>query len=245
MSRRLFLPFLVLLALPAFACGAESKIRLAIVSGGHGFDPQAFLAMFENQPDIACTHLPQKIGGELFSKVDDFPYDVVLFYNFNQKIGPQEQANFKKLVDRGVGLVVVHHAMAAYPDWPEFGRIAGAEFHLKPVEQNGVKKPGSGVKFGVTYKVHVADRGHPITAGLEDFEVTDETYNHYTVQPDLKPLLTTDEPASDKVVAGVRTEGKSRVVFTQLGHDGKVYGNPGYRHLILGGVRWAAGRSEK
>ena len=224
--------------------GAEAagKIRVAVVTGGHGFDPKAFFAIFEGYPDVAYTHVPQKVGGELLAKIDDFPYDAIVLYNFNQKINAQERANFLKLLDRGVGLVVLHHAGAAYPGWHEFGRIAGGCFHLGAYEENGVKKPGSGVKFGVTYQVQVADHEHPITKGLEDFEVTDETYIRCSIQPDLRPLLTTREPSSDKVVGGVRTQGKAKVFYTQLGHDGKVYGHPTYRKVLIRAVRWVADR---
>lgn len=224
------------------ADAAPGKVRVAVVTGGHGFDPKAFFALFEGYTDVAYTSLPEKVGGEPFDNIDNFPYDVIVFYNFNRKTTPQQRENFMKLLDRGVGLVVLHHAMAAYPDWPEFGKIGGACFHLKGYEQDGVKKPGSGVKFNVTYKVHVADRDHPITKGLEDFQMTDETYNRCEMQPDLHPLLTTEEPASEKVVGGVRTQGKARVFYLQLGHDAKVYANPSYRTVLIRGVRWAASR---
>lgn len=221
---------------------APGKIRLAVVTGGHGFDPKAFFALFEGYPDVAYTSVAQKTGGELLATIDDFPYDAILFYNFNQKATPQERENFHKLLERGIGIIVLHHAGAAYPDWPEFGRLGGGCFHLRPYEENGEKKPGSGVKFGVTHKVHIADKEHPITQGLDDFEVTDETYIRCTIQPDLKPLLTTEEPSSDKVVGGVRTEGKAKVFYCQLGHDGKVYAQPTFRKIIIRAVRWVANR---
>jgi uncharacterized protein len=221
---------------------APGKVRVAVVTGGHGFDPKTFFALFEGYPDVVHTSVAQKVGGELFANIDDFPYDAIVFYNFNQKMNAAEQANFKKLLDRGVGLVVLHHAGAAYPAWPEFGQIGGGCFHLQPYEENGVKKPGSGVKFGVKYKVHVADRNHPITKGLEDFEITDETYIRCSIQPDLQPLLTTEEPSSDKVVGGVRTQGKARVFYCQLGHDAKVYACPAFRSVMIRAVRWVANR---
>lgn len=233
----------IVCAAASFAAdAAPGKIRLAVVTGGHGFDPKTFFAVFEGHPDVTFTHVAQKTGGEVFAKVEEFPYYVLLFYNFNQKATAEERANFRKLLDRGVGLIVLHHAGAAYPDWPEFGKIGGGCFHLKPHEENGVQKPGSGVKFNVTYKVHVPDRNHPITKGLEDFEVTDETYIRCTIQPDLQPLLTTEEPSSDKVVGGVRMQGKARVFYCQLGHDAKVYNQPSFRKVIIRAVRWAANR---
>jgi len=221
---------------------APGKIRVGIVTGGHGFDPKTFFAIFEGHPDIAYTPVTEKVGGEAFDNIENFPYDVLLFYNFNRKVTPQQKENFLKLVERGIGLVVLHHAGAAYPDWPEFGKIGGGCYHLRGYEENGVKKPGSGVKFNVKHKVHIADPDHPITKGLDDFEVVDETYIRCTIQPDLHPLLTTEEPSSDKVVGGVRTQGKTKVFYCQLGHDAKVYSQPTYRKVLVRGIRWVAGR---
>lgn len=226
-----------------FAAEAPAgTIRVAVVTGGHGFDPKAFFALFEGYADVSYTSVAQKPGEEVFASADDFPYDAIVLYNFNQKITPRERENLVKLVERGVGLVVLHHAAAAYPDWPEFVQLGGACYHLRPYEQDGVQKPGSGVKFNVTYKVHVADRDHPITKGMDDFEVTDETYIRCSIAADLKPLLTTEEPSSDQVIGGVRTQGKGRVFYTQLGHDAKVYTHPSYRKLIIRAIRWVAGR---
>ena len=36
--------------------------------------------------------------------------------------------------------------------------------------------------------VEVVDRSHPITAGLEDFEVCDEKYSYLDIAPDARPL---------------------------------------------------------
>jgi len=40
-----------------------------------------------------------------------------------------------------------------------------------------------------------------------------------------------------------RTEGKSRVVFLQLGHDRQAFDNPNFRDLVARSIRWAARRS--
>lgn len=224
--------------------GKESSrtISVAVVTGGHEFNEREFLKLFEGHKDVTFKPLPQKTGGELFENVADWPYRVIVLYNFNQQITPKQQANFAKLLDKGVGLVILHHASAAYPDWPLFRKIAGVEYHLGPWQKNGTPMPPSGYKHGVKFRVHVADRKHPITRGLADYDLEDETYCRTSVDPGVHVLLTTDEPTSDKVIGWTRSYGKARVCYLQSGHDETAYRNANYRTLVIRAIRWTAGK---
>jgi type 1 glutamine amidotransferase len=222
---------------------AAKKLNVAVVTGGHPFNAPEFFKLFQGYDDIAYKHLPQKTGGEIFDDIADWPYDVIVLYNFNQQITPSQQENFVKLLDKGVGLVVLHHANAAYNNWPLFWKIAGVEYHFKPWQQDGVQTASSGFKGGVHFKVHVADPKHPITQGLEDYDLVDETYCRTSVDPGVHALLTTDEPSSDKTLSWVHTFGKSRVFYLQSGHDQSAYQNPNYRTLVVRAIRWTAGKS--
>ena len=224
--------------------GAASakKLNVAVVTGGHPFNEPEFFKLFQGYDDIAYKSLPQKTGGELFEDVTDWPYDVIVLYNFNQTITPKQQENFLKLLDKGVGLVILHHANAAYNNWPLFWKIAGVEYHFKPWEEGGVKMAQSGYKGNVKFKIHVADPNHPVTRELKDYDFLDETYCRTSVDPDVHALLTTDEPSSDKTIGWVKTFAKSRVCYVQSGHDEKAYQNPNYRTLVVRGIRWTAGK---
>jgi uncharacterized protein len=222
--------------------GAASPKRLevAVVTGGHPFNEPEFLKLFQGYNDIAYRHLPQKIGGEVFENIADWPYDVIVLYNYNQTITPKQQANFLKLLDKGVGLLILHHANAAYNNWPEFWKIAGVEYRFGPWEQNGVKMAPSGWKGGVKFSIHVADPNHPITHGLKDYDFLDETYCRTSIDPAVHALLTTDEPSSDKTIGWVKTYRDSRVCYIQSGHDQTAYRNPNYRTLVVRAIRWTA-----
>jgi type 1 glutamine amidotransferase len=91
-------------------------------------------------------------------------------------------------------------------------------------------------------EVKVADRNHPITAGLADFTIRDETYNRLYVAPEVHVLLTTSHPKNDSAVAWTHQYGKSRVFFFQLGHDSKAWKCPSFPQVVARGIRWAAGR---
>ena len=89
-------------------------------------------------------------------------------------------------------------------------------------------------------KVHVADPDHPITRGLEDYDLLDETYCRFTVAPGVHALLTTDAPTSDKTIAWTKSYGNARVFFIQSGHCRTAYDNPTYRTLVVRAIRWTA-----
>ncbi len=48
------------------------------------------------------------------------------------------------------------------------------------------------------FQVQIADADHPITRGLKDFQIHDETYKNYDTDPAARVLLTTEHPKSDR-----------------------------------------------
>ena len=94
--------------------GAASarKLNVAVVTGGHAFIERDFLKLFQGYDDITYKHVPEKVGGELFEDITDWPYDVIVLYNFNRQITPRQQKNFLELLDKGVGLAYVPAAAA-------------------------------------------------------------------------------------------------------------------------------------
>jgi type 1 glutamine amidotransferase len=218
---------------PASSAGqdaaAAKKLRLLVVAGGHGYKVPQFRAIFDKYPDIECTFVDEKQGGEAFEDIGKWPYDAVLLYNYMKKPSDKQFANFLALTDRGVGLVILHHAIYGYRPRPEFQKIVGVTSWL------------SGSHAFVTMKMHVKDPKHPITKGLADFTIHDETYNGAKLDPSDHVLLTTDEPQNAKAVAWVHTYRKSPVCYFQLGHAESAYSNPGFVAFLGRAIHWAAG----
>jgi len=214
--------------------GPEKKIKVLVVAGGHGYPVEPFRAVFRSFHDMDCTFVDEKKGGEAFNDIGQFPYDAILLYNFEKNPSPQERENFLKLLDRGVGLVILHHAIYGYrTSWPEFQKIVGVTSWL------------SGAKDDVHFKIHVADPKHPITKGLSDFPIHDETYLGHGLDPKMHVILTTDEPTNSKHVAWVHTYRNAPVCYFQLGHDEKAYRNPQFQAVLGQAIRWVAGRLPK
>jgi len=239
-------PAAVLLAAekPARAARPGAKIRAVVVVGGHGYDKKAFPGLFRGHDDITVEIRPQKEKGKpgLFEDISDWPYDTIVLYNFRNRLSAAERKSFLQLLDRGVGLFVLHHAIAAYPGWEQWDKMIGCKYYLQPTETDGVKHPRSTWKHGVDIPVHVADANHPITRGMKDFTIHDETYGKWTYYPGSRVLLTTTCPINVKQLAWVKTLRKSRLFFFQLGHDNHAWTNESFRRVVAQGIRWTAGR---
>lgn len=224
----------------------QRKIRVAIVTGGHPFDEEAFPGLFSPDTGITCTYVPQKDDSELFEETANWPYDVIVLYNLTRKISDKRQQNLLRLLDAGVGLLSLHHVSAAFSDWCEFPKIIGCRYLLAPTEYDGARLEPSTYRHDVDIPVHIADSGHAVTAGVHDLVVRDETYHGCQFEPDNHLLLTTTEPTSDVPLAWTRQYRQARVFHCQLGHGPGIFQNGQFRRLIAQAIRWCAeGRREQ
>ena len=165
-------------------------------------------------------------------------YDVLVFYHMWQKI-TDEQANvLAGCIREGKPLVALHHSICAYDDWPEYFNIIGGKYFHKPTVVRGKEYPACTYIHDLHFRVRIVDRKNPVTKGLTDFDIFDETYKGYYVEEGITPLLTTDEPSSTPVIGWSKTYGKSRVVTLQSGHDAPTFENPNYRKLLKQSIEW-------
>ena len=171
--------------------------NVLIVSKGHDFDHNAFLAMFDDMAGVNATLVQQPAAQTLLRPDNAGAYDAVLFYDMSGIPGigllhdgandtgiPPEQyrASIEALLDRGTGLVLLNHATVSWPLWPLWREITGTSFMLQAGELDGAPVPGSGYRGGhgphpnPTLRL-VPQCEHPVLAGLQDgFEITDEIY---------------------------------------------------------------------
>ncbi len=206
------------------------KLEVLVISGGHPYSVKPFQAIFDHYKDMHCTFVVEKNGGEAFDDIDHWPYDVIVLYDYLKKPSDKEWNNFLKLLDRGVGLTILHHAIYGYRIRPEYQKIVGVTSWLK------------GAKEGVEMSIHVEDPNHPITKGLKDFQIKDEIYEDYTVEPTMHALLTTETGDNGKVLSWVHTYRKSPVCYLQLGHGESAYVNESFIEYLGRAIRWTARR---
>jgi type 1 glutamine amidotransferase len=163
--------------------------------------------------------------------------DVYLLYTSGGAFGPAQQAALKALVEEGKGVVALHCSNL-------IGLGEGgveADRALFDVIGNRYLSHGPGYHEGRQTIEFVGQ--HPITAGLEDFEIFDEYYE-FEFADDAHQVLATRRRVEDGVAIPVmytRQLGQGRVVYLALGHDLRAWGEPGFRALVRRSLRWAAG----
>jgi hypothetical protein len=149
-------------------------LKVVILVGGHGYDKKNFDKAWGGFDDITCEVWKGK-PYTLFDDISKFDYDAILMFNLSSGITDKQKTNFLALLKKGVGLMVWHHALANCQNWPEFEKIAGCKYWLKPGEKEG-KKIGKSSYAHDRYKMKLANADHPLTKGMKNFEIDDESY---------------------------------------------------------------------
>ncbi len=211
-------------------------VRVLLVTGGHDHDAM-FYNVLDSHRDIRVNvdPYPHAFSGDLRKS-----YDVLVLYDTIQQnqLPENSRQNLKDFVESGKGVVVLHHAIADFQDWEWWWKdVVGGRYVLKADPQS----PASSYLHDVE-EVVTPQPGHPISKGLPQMRLFDETYKQVWHAPDVTVLLTTDHPTSDPVIAWVSPYPKSRVVFIQPGHARGTCEMPWYRHLVARAVLWSAGR---
>lgn len=217
--------------------GRERVIRVMVVTGGHPFDHTEFFQMFEGQPDIAWTEARLPEGAANFAADKAGSYDVMVWYGFVQKSTEQDRQNILNLLQAGKPLLVLHHGISIFADWPEAEKIIGGRYVLEPEANH----PGSTFKHDQKINVKIADQSHPIARFTDDFEMLGETYGRVPILPGVHPLLTTDHPDSMPTLGWTHKYRNSNVVYLEPGHGPTEFRDPNVRRLILQSIRWLAG----
>ena len=217
---------------------AGEKIKTAVVTGHHEYDVVGLQTLFRSIPEI--DFYPQNM--------EDFvtdtggargQYDVIVFYNCHVPTpgtGPEEwsssmKAPLEELGQSEQGILLLHHAIVAFPLWRLWTDICGIE-----------KRAGIDGFVDQTLRVAPASPQHPITRGLAPWEMVDETYVMDEPGEGSEVLLTTDHPNSMRAIAWARQYGRSRVMCYQSGHDNQTLVVPQFRTVIARGVQWLARR---
>ena len=262
----------------------SSGIRVAVVTKGHPFDGPAFFEVFDANDGIVWTHVEHPEALELVEPDRAAEFDVLVMYDmpgirFTGANPPAEfpappegyPEQFRALLDRGMGMVFLHHAVAGWPAWEEYGDIVGGRFLYQPATVHGVDFPDSGYRHQVTHTVEVLEPAHPICDGIEPtFEITDELYLSHVFEDDVEPLMRStydfvdsnfysadrairgtrndstgwSHPPGSDLVAWTKTVGRSPIVYLQFGDDAQTYADPTYRRILANAIEWAAVTSE-
>jgi len=234
-DRRSFLAAVTgILALAGFspACGADLP-RVLVVTGGHEFEPE-FFSLFEGN---WCEAARVDSNEKAFAEKLVGRYDAVALYDMNQELSPAGRENIRAYLDAGGGLVVLHHALVSYNGWEWWWReVLGASYR----EQESPGMPASTYRHDTEMKFTVLER-HPVTTGLENWSMKDETYGSMWYAEGLKVLAESDSHQGTAPAVWLGPWSRGRVVCIQPGHGKEAFGNENYRRLVRQAVLWAAG----
>jgi len=234
------LAFFVLMLMTITLGAADApKLKVLVVTGGHGFAREPFFQVFKDNPEITFTEAKHQKDADAYERDDLLTWNVVVLYDMPKTITDSQKAKFLSLFDKGIGVLVMHHALVSYQHWPDYERIIGGRYPEEDGKSGAVTEQ-VGWQHDVDVPVVVLSKNHAITSGVKDFSIQDEIYWGFRVGSDVTPLLTTTHPKSGKPLMWTRNEKKSRLVYLQLGHGPSAFKDPNYRQLVARSIRWVS-----
>lgn len=231
----------VLFTVAAVSCTAPEKHNVLVVTGGHGFDENAFFEVFESFENVTYDHVVQPRANALIASEESDRYDVLVFYDMYDSITEVQKQAYIQLLEQGKGMIFMHHALVSYQNWDQFKQIIGGKYHSDSAIVEG-KVYKSTYEHDVMINAYAEDAEHPIMNGITDFQIFDEVYGNCEILSSVSPLLTTDHPNSMKYIAWTNPFGNSEVVYIQSGHGPEGYQNENFRKIVHQSINWSAKR---
>ncbi len=217
----------------------NKKIDVAVITGAKAHDVINFHKLFGDLPEI----------NSYIQHIDDFAstpenvrdsYDVVLFF-FMMKAGPTDdglpgycgrpKSAIEHLGQTDQGIIVLHHALLAYPAWSFWHEIVG-------IRDRSLSK----YAHDENVSIHVVDPAHPITQDLSDWTMVDETYLMADAVGDNHILLKANHKQSMQTIAWAREHKRNRVFCLQSGHDNQTWTDKNFKTVLNRGILWSCRR---
>jgi len=193
-------------------------------------------------------------------------YDVVLS-NYNGQLWPEEvQAVLAKFVGNGGGLVIIHAANNAFPEWGEWNKMIGLGWRGsdfgdrislddagQPVRTEKGQGPGAGHGSQHEFVIDVHEPEHPVMQGMPRhwLHANDELYHGQRGPASDMHVLASAFSSKEKGGTGAHEPmiwwipyGKGRVFTTVMGHvggnDTRAIRCVGFITVMNRGCEWAA-----
>jgi type 1 glutamine amidotransferase len=257
----------------------NAEQALLTIARGHPYDREAFAGLFEGLQEYNVSHVEQPVAQKLLSAQTANAFDAIVCYDMPGvdftaqddppglvEPDPEFVKNYLAMLEAGIGIVFMHHSLAAWPAWEQYAEIIGGRFHYRPATLRGTQWPDSGYIHQITHTVSkVAE--HPVLEGIpSSFEITDELYLCPVFDEDVIPLLRSDysyddsnfysaaraivgdmnvrdgweHPQGSNLVGWVKRYGNSPIVYLQGGDDAVAMNNEHFQKLLHNAVRWVS-----
>ncbi len=144
---------------------------------------------------------------------------------------------FEAYVRSGRPIIIHHGASGCYDDWPRFGELLGLTWEWGVTKHSPIHE----------LDIRLTDRAHPITRGVDDFQLTDEAYYDIKVMPGVEPRVLASTRYDGRELPmifalegeGGRAPGAGRLAYLVNGHDMGVFEHPMMQRLWRNTVSWA------
>ncbi|WP_067509782.1 ThuA domain-containing protein [Actinoplanes sp. TFC3] len=230
---------LLLVPAPA-AVAADASYDVLVFSRTAGFRHDSIAAGTQAIRELgAANNFTVTATEDPAAFADLSSYEAVVFLNTTGDVlNDVQQTAFESYVRAGGGYVGVHSAADTEYDWPFYGELVGAWFASHPAIQPA--------------DVVLEDRAHAATSHLpQRWNRTDEWYNYRTNPRSTAHVLASlDESTytgggmgADHPHAWCKTLDGGRSFYTGGGHTIESYADPAFRNHLLGGIRYAAKRT--
>jgi uncharacterized protein len=228
-----------------------SRKALVVRGGWDGHQPTESTNLFipfleSNGFDVRVEESPA-----IYADTDYLPTVDLIVQNVTMStIEPDECAGLRQAVERGTGLAGWHGGIAdSYRNNSDYLHLIGGQFAAHP-GRPADERTGEQADNYVPYTVNIAPAAvdHPITRGLDDFDLVTEQY--WVLHDDyIDVLATTNQPVRPgdpwsrpvtSPAVWTRQWGRGRVFVSTPGHRVEVLEHPSVRTIIERGLLWAA-----
>ena len=137
----------------------RAPVNLLVAVRGHPFDRAAFDAIFQDMDGVAAAMVDQPAAARLMNPEGMRGFDALVLYDIpglDFEHGrerptfvdppPELKAGFRALLEMGMPVVALHHALAGWPTWPDYADWLGGRFLYRPAELRGVARLDSGYR---------------------------------------------------------------------------------------------------
>ncbi len=167
------------------------------------------------------------IGFERFGDDYETDVDVYVVYAMWPRMTDAAQEALAARVAGGAGLVVLHASIVVvHDDQDQWLTLVGSRFERHD--------PFMRMQVRIDVK-------HPVTEGIDDFEIDDEPYEvSWTGSPGTV-LASFELNGTMHPLVYTLEHGRGRICYIALGHDARCWGHPMFARLLTQSTRWVGG----